>query len=134
MTGTLPVTLKVIIICGDRHPNRWMDRSADELGLTIIGSGAYQIRPWCDECGRWATGSIPQDTIRAKGFVPTDFQVIADYRGMLGRCSHRGCDREGVEDHHFAPQAIFPDADDWPRALLCVEHHIEWHRRMRAAA
>lgn len=126
-------TVKVLVIC-ERHPNRWMERTVDQLGLTIAGNGSYQVRPWCDECGRWSTGSVPQASLTAKGLLATDLQVVADYRGQLGRCSYRGCDREAVEDHHFAPRAVFADADDWPRALLCVEHHTEWHRRMRVAA
>lgn len=128
------VTMKVLVIC-ERHPNRWVDRTTDQLGLTIAGNGAYQVRPWCDECGRWASGSVPASILSAKGLYTTDLQVVADYRGSLGRCSRRGCDREAVEDHHFAPRAIFgEDADDWPRALLCVDHHLEWHRRMAGAA
>lgn len=127
------VTMKVLVICDQRHPNRWEDVPASALGLTIAGNGSYQVRPWCPECGLWATGSVPLTTLNARGFVATDLQIVADYRGQLGRCSHRGCDREAVEDHHFAPQAIFTDADDWPRALLCTDHHNEWHRRMRAA-
>jgi hypothetical protein len=129
-----PVLMKVLVICGDRHPNRWEERELGQLGLTIAGNGAYQIRPWCRECDRWATGSVPVLTLNAKGFIASDVQVVADYRGTLGRCSHRGCEREAVEDHHFAPRAIFADADDWPRALLCVEHHQEWHRRIGVAA
>jgi len=57
--------------------------------------------------------------------------VIGDFRGQLGRCSVKGCESEAVEDHHFAPQALFGTAaDEWPRALLCVNHHTEWHQRI----
>lgn len=125
--------MTVLVICDRRHESRWAERSASQLGLTIAGNGAYQVRPWCDECGRWATGSVPLDRIRSAGIDPAGLVVLDDYRGLLGRCSYRGCDREAVEDHHFAPQAIFTDADDWPRALLCVEHHAEWHSRMQVA-
>lgn len=126
-------TLKVLVICDQRHAAQWLDILPADLGLTIAGNGAYQVRPWCRDCDRWATGSVPLTTLHAKGFVATDLRVVADYRGQLGRCSYRGCEREAVEDHHFAPQSIFPDADEWPRALLCTDHHNEWHRRMQAA-
>jgi hypothetical protein len=35
-----------------------------------------------------------------------------------------------VEQHHWAPQVIFPD---WPHLQipLCKAHHDEWHIRMR---
>lgn len=126
--------MQVRVICPDRHPERWVELTPEALGLTIAGNGSYQVRPWCSECGRWATGSIPVAYVKARGIEPTALTVIADQRGTLGRCSRRGCEREAVEDHHFAPQAIFgAEADDWPRALLCVEHHLEWHSRMRVA-
>lgn len=126
--------MKVLVICDRRHPNEWRELPASQLGLTIAGNGAYQVRPWCEPCGRWATGSVPLDVLRSRGFLPQDLQIVADYRGIVGRCAHRGCDREAVEDHHFAPRSVFPDADDWPMALLCREHHTEWHRRMLVAA
>lgn len=133
MSGERTV-LKVLVIC-ERHESRWTERTVDQLGLTIAGNGAYQIRPWCDDCGRWATGSVPLTTLAAKGLLPTDLQLVADHRGSIGRCCRAGCEREAVEDHHFAPRAVFgAEADDWPRALLCTEHHAEWHRRMRVAA
>lgn len=108
---------------------------ASQLGLTIAGNGSYQVRPWCSQCGRWSTGSVPLATLRSRGIDPATLTVVNDYRGSLGRCSRRGCDREAVEDHHFAPLAIFgAEADEWPRALLCVEHHVEWHRRIGVVA
>ena len=113
------------VCCLDRHPDRWVE--TDLLGLRIAGNGSYQVVPWCDECEHWSSMAIPHN-----GYRISDLPVIADNRGTLGRCSRRGCEREAVEDHHFAPRAVFgQDADEWPRALLCVEHHIEWHRRMR---
>jgi hypothetical protein len=127
--------MNVLVICSQRHENRWLERTAAQLSLTIAGNGGYQVRPWCDECGRWATGSVPLATLRARGIEPAELQLVDDYRGLLGRCSHRGCEREAVEDHHFAPLAVFgPEADDWPRGLLCVEHHVEWHRRVEVAS
>lgn len=135
MTDTGVQTLRVQIICPDRHEIRSRDVTADELGLTIAANGSYQVRPWCLSCDRWATGSVPASDYKAKGFVAQDFQLLADNRGLLGRCSRRGCDREAVEVHHFAPIGIFGmEANDWPTAFLCVEHHTEWHRRMRVAA
>lgn len=41
------------------------------------------------------------------------------------------CGAEGpVEVHHFAPQALFTDAERWPVAHLCHTHHVEWHQVM----
>lgn len=39
---------------------------------------------------------------------------------------------ESIEQHHWAPSAIFPEADWWVQTVpLCPDHHHEWHDRMR---
>lgn len=121
--------------CHDWPDRFWQpeDIRAAHLGVRIAGNGSYQVVATCPECG---TESSPiGHHLVARGNVRVaDLPVVADYRGGLGRCSRRGCELEAVEDHHFAPRAVFRDeADDWPRALLCQTHHAEWHRRMGAA-
>jgi hypothetical protein len=128
------MTSIVRIDCGPRHPVAWIDRSEARFGLRIAGNGSYNLLVWCLSCDRWATGAVGLHVLDGSGAAATDFPVVADYRGVIGRCARRGCDQEAIEDHHFAPQAVFrEEADDWPRALLCREHHMEWHRRMGAA-
>lgn len=39
----------------------------------------------------------------------------------------------GTELHHWAPRAIFNDADEWPVAPLCPTCHTTWHNAMRTA-
>lgn len=120
--------------------HQWPTRfwTADQLlGLTlgrrIAGNGSYQVVAVCSECGT-ASPPISHPLVERTGVVISALQVVADLRGSLGRCSRRGCEREAIEDHHFAPRAVFQEeADEWPRALLCLEHHAEWHRRMGAA-
>ena len=37
----------------------------------------------------------------------------------------------GIENHHFAPRAVFKEsADSWPVKPLCIPHHDEWHKSM----
>lgn len=105
-----------------------------DLWIRIAGNGSHQVVAICPGCST-QIGPLSHERVRREaGREPASLPIVADYRGTLGRCSRRGCEREAVEDHHFAPRAIFGDeADDWPRALLCLEHHIEWHRRMAAA-
>jgi hypothetical protein len=104
-----------------------------DLAVRIAGNGSYQVVVVCSSC-KTQSGPIAHWRLDRMGVVISELPVVADYRGGLGRCSRRGCDREAVEDHHFAPRAVFGDeADEWPRALLCVGHHSEWHERMRAA-
>ncbi len=111
----------------------WLDLDAARIGIRIAGNGSYQVVSECPECGT-LTGPIGHYTVARLGIDIAHLNVLRDYRGTLGRCSRRGCELEAVEDHHFAPVAIFgEEADAWPRALLCVGHHLEWHRRMRAA-
>lgn len=43
------------------------------------------------------------------------------------------CDSHLTEYHHFAPRAIFADADMWPGAWLCKRCHALWHSAMREA-
>lgn len=43
------------------------------------------------------------------------------------------CGARGVELQHWAPQAIFNDADAWPTSYLCPTCHRTWHRAMRQA-
>ena len=43
------------------------------------------------------------------------------------------CDAKGAELHHWAPRALFDDADKWPTAMLCVPCHERWHQVMNRA-
>jgi hypothetical protein len=33
-----------------------------------------------------------------------------------------------VENHHWAPQSLFPDAHRWPQSWLCRKCHNRWHQ------
>lgn len=39
----------------------------------------------------------------------------------------------GTELHHWAPRAIFNDAELWPTSWLCPGCHRTWHQAIRAA-
>jgi hypothetical protein len=117
-----------------QHPSPpWLEFNVSRLAVRYAGNGSKQIVDVCPTC-RTQTGPLPHFAVLRTGVVIERLEVIADYRGGLGRCARRGCEQEAVEDHHFAPRAIFrEEAEEWPKALLCVEHHAEWHRRMGAA-
>ena len=39
------------------------------------------------------------------------------------------CGKEGAENHHWAPAALFgAESEKWPQAYLCQECHSRWHR------
>src|SRR5690242_11431638 len=45
-------------------------------------------------------------------------------------CARCGCRDKPLQKHHWAPRAVFEDADDWPLSLLCRPCHDLWHRKM----
>lgn len=55
--------------------------------------------------------------------------LTADYTRTNQPCAR--CHSTLTEYHHWAPQAIFQDADDWPGSWLCKACHTLWHTAMR---
>lgn len=100
--------------------------------MVIAANGTFQVRVRCYECKRWSSAGIHHDFVRALGLNPLqDLPVIRDARGFLAICSVVGCGRDDVELNHFAPRGIFgAEADDWPTAFLCRQHHTEWGNRV----
>lgn len=43
---------------------------------------------------------------------------------VCGRC---GATAGTLHRHHWAPRALFVDADDWPTSTLCPPCHSRWH-------
>lgn len=94
----------------------------------INGNGAQVIVARCCKCDR-----IPN---RKQPFLPKadyphweSFPLYQDNMKHSEPCAVRGCDRRDTEYHHFAPRALFgAEADDYPGAYLCQEHHDKWHK------
>lgn len=82
-------------------------------------------------CGRCGTGVrlVAHDTLRRHHIDVSSLPLLTDDRVI--DCER--CGQPGAELHHWAPQALFPDADGWPMAFLCVGCHREWHRVTRTA-
>lgn len=117
------------------HPNgqetRWYVPDDARLGVVVGGGGGrsnYKLR--CPECGHEA-GPIPYSVVDR---LVLEGRKVTWWRGPLHEppdCSVDRCAEPGTEDHHFAPKNVFgADADRWPIAPLCHEHHREWHERM----
>lgn len=49
---------------------------------------------------------------------------------MTPQCIRCG-ETENLHQHHWAPRAIFDDADEWGTVPLCPNHHALWHSTMR---
>ena len=82
-------------------------------------------------CGRCGAGVrlVSLDTLRRARISVSSLPLLSDNRTV--RCER--CDEIGAELHHWAPQVLFPDADAWPMAFLCVACHRLWHQTMRTA-
>ena len=96
--------------------------------MQIISSGATFFHWWCTQCQRhhgrgewvkkeWVLNSLPP------GATIEDIPLSRFSCGE--RCAK--CGRRGTEKHHWAPQALFSNADDWPMDFLCKKCHDEWH-------
>jgi hypothetical protein len=107
--------------CGCQQPFRLVAR--------IIGNGSTQIVLRCASCERLASNPIDQKTLG-----PRDWEIARANRELLTDpdrpCARCGVWRNGVEWHHWAPRALFDDADQWPGCFLCVKCHKRWHTVM----
>jgi hypothetical protein len=96
----------------------------------VVANGSYQLLWYCDVVGcGYRTTPVPQmlPGVPAIAAVP----ITEDFRGIVGRCSVRGCDNEDVEWQHWFPQAIDGElAARFPQGYLCREHHEEWGHRV----
>lgn len=126
--------MRGLITCPRAHTGKigglWIRGADTELGLLIQSNGAIKFRARCRKCGQ-ESSDLPN-------------HVAADWRrkdniewlrkmqpNEYPSCSYYGCEREGREDHHFAPVNTFGDeANSWPILPLCQPHHTEWHTRM----
>jgi len=89
---------------------------------------------WCGFCDTMGTPKHPfvsRHTMAAAGIEIGELPVVLrfpnGYKPVCERCGH-----EGAQLHHWAPQALFEDAWDWPMSYLCRQCHALWHKRVRA--
>jgi hypothetical protein len=110
----------------------WMQGAADIYQAVVQGNGTLQIRVRCGDC-RQNCGFLPHHVWRlwvSRGAVLT-LPVEAHEPTVSEPCSYSGCTNFPTEYHHFAPSNTFGnDADNWPCAYLCRQHHHQWHRVM----
>ncbi len=104
-----------------------------KLRRYIISNGDVHFRWKCLDCGRLAqkTGqnvshSKVDELLDHYDKSRSDIPIAEDYSGEA-QCEVSGCERP-AEVHHVAPRALFGDqCNQWPKVLLCREHHNEWH-------
>ena len=95
------------------------------IGRVRLHSGAVQVKRQCVRC-RNMLGNLPSAEFDLES-LPWLYDRTSDI--PCARCGVT----DGVEWHHWAPQARFEDSELWPKAFLCRDCHADWHRRMGLA-
>ena len=101
-----------------RHPRH-------TVGRVFRANGDYVVEARCDDCGTNIDGA---GRWRKRTYLdrPDDLPVLEDRRSDRPPCVR--CGARGVEEHHWAPRAAFPDDYElWPKAWLCRPCHNLWH-------
>ena len=104
-----------------------MHRSA-YLAAVVFANGKRHVCDYCPDCQRQSEYYGKSELIAA-GVEIDGLEVVQDNR-CGEKCAVCGSP-DGVELHHFAPQALvgwFRNPEAWPTALLCCACHAEWHR------
>lgn len=108
-------------------------RRTPDLARTITASGVSHVYLFCWSCGKktgTATWNIPHIDLKRSGYSIDKIKIArVNHRPICERCGHIG-----AELHHWAPQAIFRNSDNWPTGYLCVSCHRDWHKTMNRAS
>jgi len=92
-------------------------------------SGSVVVVERCPSCRR---NPNPQRAfLPKKEYNLDDLPLFEDYTEDAHGCEVNGCTNRGSEYHHFAPEHLFEDFNDWPTGWLCMEHHDLWHKITR---
>lgn len=114
----------------------WQPGDDTDWGLLQTANGRAQWYGVCATCGHRSSVIpnrvidmwIADGTFRPERFVYARTNPPREYPP----CAVVGCSQPGAELHHFAPVNTFGwlEAETWPKADLCLQHHHAWHRRM----
>lgn len=121
--------------CPHRHTlvrsGIWERGDNEEFGIVVPAAGSSIIKARCRLCGK-PSNALPARVLRAWGVTLGSLTWVRQNDPYTYEpCARRGCAVSPTEWHHWAPYNTFSgEADDWPGAFLCREHHFEWHRRM----
>lgn len=111
----------------DAACRRCCPHTAVITGYLRQANGHDKAQRQCLHCG-W------REDLRRNDTTPVLDVCLRD--NTTGRHASPPCERcgaSGTELHHWAPRAVFNDADEWPTSWLCTTHHAQWHAAMRAA-
>lgn len=99
-----------------------------KVGFGFRKNGSKVFPMYCDDCGQ-ATGKlIKKEEANSVNYELKEIVFTSSNTGYLTKVKCYVCGHSNVELHHFAPYHLFGrDADKWPVAYLCKEHHKQWH-------
>ena len=102
------------------------------IGKVVMASGGIHVAAWCSDCERYARPGNVWLSKEEKVKLDIDsLPILANYlEDTQYLCSR--CGSEGAQNHHWAPEAIFNDHNEWPQSYLCLKCHIRWHAEMNA--
>lgn len=96
-------------------------------GRVIARNGIAQVKDYCKDCGKILSGAK-----KAAAIHRHTLPIIRDNRKLYGAAPEYPCDHCGqvtqLQRHHWAPWALFDDANEWPTSDLCVACHSLWHK------
>lgn len=119
---------------GNYDKRRCDDITKHVLHRQIYRNGVTHFCWVCSECGSKQLGSVPKPEAEARCYAElrtTEDLIMFKNNSAEGiECEVAGCGSVGTEFHHWAPQALFEDAGEWPTSYLCVKHHVLWHQRL----
>lgn len=98
-------------------------RYRPECYAAVSTSGRRRCVAICDECGHQNHQGIAKCDDNHMHRVIDDTRTGQD----IPPCERCGA-HTGVEEHHWAPRALFDDADLWPTSWLCPSCHLRWHQ------
>lgn len=110
-----------------------------DVGVLIVSNGQRAYLWYCELCQSEGEKLRREEKERFEELLACA-PIVRDNRSDCcegdgcERCARRSCERCGsykrLQYHHFAPQALFADADFWPGAVLCQRCHSLWHAVM----
>lgn len=104
------------------------------MAKSIKADGSIGLFWQCRECdhqlddkysnGIWIEHKLAEIKLGKMGISIEDIPIARYSCGE--RCAR--CGNRGTQRHHWAPQVLFKDADDWPTDYLCKSCHELWHQ------
>ena len=103
-----------------------------KIGIAHIASGATVYPIYCGNCKEVFAQYVKKQVAYAYAmrtgpmeFVKTKTNLYMERKNITINCEV--CGANGGELHHWAPQYLFEDADNWPKSYLCRACHRKWH-------